>query len=130
MADDNSRIPSAAYKLLSPGFEVVACALNGKQAVEAVLRLQPDVVILYVLMGELAGIQAARNPLKLGSTPKVVFLMGIEDPEYASAAFELGGVGYVYKSSLDMDLARVMIAVLEGQTFCSEKRPDPGRAES
>ena len=70
LADDNSGIPSAVYKLLSPRFEVVACALNGKRAVEAVLRLRPDVVILYVLVGELDGIQAARNPLKLGSTQR------------------------------------------------------------
>ena len=62
-------------------------------------------LILDVLVPELNGIQAARNLLKLGSTAKVVFLTGIGDPEYASAAFELGGVGYVYKPSLDMDLA-------------------------
>lgn len=56
-------------------------------------------------MPELNGIQAARNLLKLGSTATVVFLTGIGDPEYAGAAFELGGLGYVYKPSLDMDLA-------------------------
>ena len=80
MADDNSRIPRAAYKLLSPRFEVVACARNGKQAVEAVLRLQPDVVILYVLRPELDGIQAARELLKLESTPRAVFLAESRTP--------------------------------------------------
>lgn len=126
MADDNRGILSAVSKLLSPQFEVVACVHNGQQAVEAVLRLQPDVVILDVLMPELDGIQAARSMLKLGSTAKIVFLTGIEDPEYVTAAFELGGGGYVYKASLHADLTRAITAVLEGRTFRSENRPGAG----
>ena len=122
VADDDSRILSAVSKLLNPQFEVVACVFDGQEAIEAVLRLQPDVVVLDILMPVLDGFQAARRILKLVSTAKIIFLTGIEDPEYVTAAFELGGRGFVYKPSLYTDLPLAIAAVLEGRTFCSEKR--------
>jgi len=122
VADDDSRILSAVSKLLNPQFEVVACVFDGQEASEAVLRLQPDVVVLDILMPVLDGFQAARRILKLVSTAKIIFLTGIEDPEYVTAAFELGGRGFVYKPSLYTDLPLAIAAVLEGRTFCSEKR--------
>jgi DNA-binding NarL/FixJ family response regulator len=122
VADDDSRILSAVSKLLNPQFEVVACVFDGQEAIEAVLRLQPDVVVLDILMPVLDGVQAARRILKLVSTAKIIFLTGIEDPEYVTAAFELGGRGFVYKPSLYTDLPLAIAAVLEGRTFCSEKR--------
>ena len=95
---------------------------DGDQAVETVLRLQPEVVVLDILMPVLDGIQAARRLLKLGTTAKIVFLTGIEDPEYIAAAFELGAQGFVFKSSLYTDLPLAITTVLEGRTFRSGKR--------
>ena len=122
VADDNSGILTTVSNLLSPQFEVVACVGDGRQAVEAVLHLQPDVVVLDILMPGLDGIQAARRILKLGSTTRIIFLTGIDDPEYVAAGFELGGRGFVFKSSLYTDLPIAITAVLDGRTFCSERR--------
>jgi DNA-binding NarL/FixJ family response regulator len=77
--------------------------------------------VLAILTPVVDGVQAARRILKLVSTAKVFFLTGIEDPEYVTAACELGGRGFVYKPSPYTDLPLAITAVFEGRTFCSEK---------
>jgi DNA-binding NarL/FixJ family response regulator len=122
LADDSSRILSAVKKLLNSQFDIVECALNGEQAVHAVMCWQPDVVVLDVVMPQLDGLQTARTLKKLGSTAKIVFLTGIEDTDYIKTALDLGGHGFVFKSCMLRDLALAITAALEGNTFCSSKR--------
>jgi len=121
LADDSSRILTEVSKLLSSQFEVVGCVLNGEQAVEAALRLQPDVLVIDVLMPALDGFEAARRLRRLGWRAKVLFLTGLEDAECIAAAFDLGADGYVFKSRLCPDLPLAIQAVVDGRTFCSDK---------
>ena len=121
LADDSSRIHSAVRKLLSQQFDIVDCVLNGEQAVEAVMRLQPDVVVLDVVMPQLDGIQTARRLKELVKIPKIVFLTGIEDPDYIKTASDLGH-GFVFKSCMRKDLALAITAALDGGTFYSSKK--------
>jgi DNA-binding NarL/FixJ family response regulator len=120
VADDSSRILAAVKKLLSSQFDIVDCVLNGEQAVEAVMRLQPDLVVLDVAMPQLDGIQAARRLKELVTTSKIVFLTGIEDPDYIKSASDLGH-GFVFKSCMRKDLALAITAALEGGAFYSSK---------
>ena len=120
VADDNSRIFAAVKKLLSSQFDIVDCVLNGEHAVEAVMRLQPDLVVLDVVMPQLDGLQAARRLKEFGSTSKIVFLTGIEDPDYIKTALDLGH-GFVFKSCMRKDLALAITAALEGSAFYSRK---------
>jgi two-component system, NarL family, response regulator len=119
IADDSSRILVAIKTILSPQFDIVDCVLNGEQAVEAVMHLQPDLVVLDIMMPQLDGIQAARHLQKLGSNAKIVFLTGIQDPEYIRAALDMEGNGFVFKSRMNRDLIPAITTVLEGRTFCS-----------
>jgi DNA-binding NarL/FixJ family response regulator len=120
VADDSSRILAAVKKLLSSQFDIVDCVLNGEQAVEAVMRLQPDLVVLDVVMPQLDGIQAARRLKEFVATSKIVFLTGIEDPDYIKTASDLGH-GFVFKSCMRKDLALAITAALEGGAFYSSK---------
>jgi DNA-binding NarL/FixJ family response regulator len=120
VADDSSRILAAVKKLLSSQFDIVDCVLNGEQAVEAVVRLQPDLVVLDVVMPQLDGIQAARRLKELVATSKIVFLTGIEDPDYIKTALDLGH-GFVFKSCMRKDLALAITAALEGGAFYSSR---------
>jgi DNA-binding NarL/FixJ family response regulator len=120
VADDSSRILAAVKKLLSSQFDIVDCVLNGEQAVEAVVRLQPDLVVLDVVMPQLDGIQAARRLKEFVATSKIVFLTGIEDPDYIKTASDLGH-GFVFKSCMRKDLALAITAALEGGAFYSSK---------
>jgi DNA-binding NarL/FixJ family response regulator len=124
VADDSSEMLSVVTSLLSREYSVVGRVLNGKQAVDAVLNLRPDVVVLDIQMPELDGIQAARRLQAAGSTAKVVFLTGLEDGDYISHVLNLGPYSYVFKTRCHADLPLAIAAALEGKVFCSSRQED------
>ena len=125
IADDSSEILSLVTKLLSGRYNIVCRALNGKQAVDAVLQLHPDVLVMDIEMPEMDGIQAARHLLSAESATKIVFLTGLEDADHVSAALNLGAHSYVFKTRCHIDLPPAIAAALQGRTFCSSRRDTP-----
>ena len=115
---------SMIAKLLSSRYNVVARALNGKQAVDAVLQLHPDVLVMDIEMPEMDGIQAARQLQSTGSATKIVFLTGLEDADYISTVLNLGPHSYVFKTRCHIDLRPAITAALQGKTFCSSRRDE------
>jgi len=81
---------------LTQEFEVIDTVADGQDAVEAVLRLDPDVVVLDITMPIMDGIQAAQIRGSNART-KILFLTIQENIEYVSAGFAAGASGYVTK---------------------------------
>jgi DNA-binding NarL/FixJ family response regulator len=115
VADDHSRIRTAIEEVLSSSFDVVAAVADGRHAVDAIDRLDPDVVVLDITMPVLDGLSAARELVGRGVRAKVVFLSVHEGDEYVAAAVEAGGEGYVVKSRLVTDLKDAITHVLNGR---------------
>jgi DNA-binding NarL/FixJ family response regulator len=105
--------------LLSDEFEVVAAVENGQDAVNAVCRLLPDVLVLDMTMPVLNGLEVARHLTNAGSTTKITMPTFCEDTACVSAAFAAGVRGYVFKHMILADLIPAIRAVVEGQTFTS-----------
>jgi len=124
LADDSSEILSVVTEILSKKYSIVGRVLNGAQAVDAVLHLRPDVVVLDIQMPELDGLQAARRLQAAGSSAKVVFLTGLEDVDYISHVLSLGPCSYVFKTRCHSDLPRAVVAALEGRVFCSSRQEE------
>lgn len=122
IADDSSEILSLISKLLTPRYNVVAQALNGTQAVDAVLQLHPDVLVMDIEMPEMDGIQAAKRLRSAGSETRIVFLTGLEDVDHISAVLNIGPHSYVFKTRCHIDLPPAITAALQGKTFCSSRR--------
>jgi DNA-binding NarL/FixJ family response regulator len=123
LADDNQHMRDAVARVLRTRceVEVVGCALNGAEAVDAALRLQPDILILDIIMPVLDGIRAARMLRRVDSATRIIFLTGIEDSSIQHAAMEAGGQAYVFKLQLLTDLPRAITAVMTGATFFSSE---------
>jgi NarL family two-component system response regulator LiaR len=119
LADDSEQILRAVSRLLDPQFEVIGSVLNGEQAIEATLRLKPDVLVLDIMMPVMDGLEAARCLKKVGAPTKIVFLTGLEDHAIMETAMEAGGNGYVFKSQLLTDLPLAIHAALAGRSFLS-----------
>jgi len=116
LADDNDEILAEIRELLD---EIIGTVRNGEDAVEAVRRFDPDVVVLDIAMPILDGIQAASRVRDSQARTKILFLTIQENPEYVSAAFAAGASGYVTKLSLLSDLTHAIREVIEGRTFLS-----------
>jgi DNA-binding NarL/FixJ family response regulator len=121
LADDSEQILRAVSRLLEFQFDVIGSVLNGEHAIETTLRLQPDVLVLDIMMPVMDGFEAARSLKKVGAPAKIVFLTGIEDPALMETAMEAGGHGFVFKSQLVTDLPLAIHAALAGRIFLSKK---------
>jgi DNA-binding NarL/FixJ family response regulator len=119
IADDNKQMRDKVVQLLQPDFEIVGTAADGNAAVEVVLLLQPEIVVLDISMPIRNGIEAAIEMKKKSSPSKTVFLTVHDDPDFVRAALNAGASAYVIKSQMAKDLTAAMLAVSEGRLFIS-----------
>jgi DNA-binding NarL/FixJ family response regulator len=119
LADDRQEILDAVSQLVDGQYDIAARVNNGEQVIEAVARLDPDLLVLDISMPVLTGIEAAARLKESGCRAKVVFLTVHDDPDYVEAAFSVGACGYVLKTRLGMDLLPALREVLQDRTFVS-----------
>lgn len=114
IADDHPGIRTAIEHVLSSSFDVIASVGDGRQALEAVHQLDPDVVVLDITMPELDGFDVARRlAARSDKRPKIVFLSGHHGDEYVEAAVEAGVQAFVVKSKMVTDLQAAIRHVLD-----------------
>lgn len=121
LADDNANILNHVGKMLEKErtYKVVAAVSDGAVVIREYSRLKPDVIILDISMGNLSGIEIARQLRDSGCSAKIVFLTVHEDTDYLNAAMGAGGSAYVVKSRLNLDLLSAIHAVLCNKVFVS-----------
>lgn len=119
LADDHEAMRDFVARLLATEFEVVGTATDGRQAVEAVKRLRPHVLILDITMPVMNGIEAARELKEAAVSSKIVFLTVHDDPEFAKEALKVGALGYVTKPCLASDLIVAVKEAHAGRTYLS-----------
>jgi len=116
LADDHAILREGVRALLAPhaDVEVVGEARDGKEAIEAVERLDPDVVVMDIAMPGLGGIEATIELKKLGRRAKVLILSQYEDREYVRRLLKIGVSGYILKKSAGAELVNAIRAVHRG----------------
>ena len=122
VADDHVVVRKGVRILLEeqPGWEVVAEASNGREAVEKAKLVRPDVTILDLMMPELNGLEAAREILKSVPTKILILTMYDSDP-LIQQTLEAGAQGYVLKSDAGWDLVSAVDALRRDKTFFTPK---------
>jgi DNA-binding NarL/FixJ family response regulator len=121
VADDNSAVLEHVSKMLEKekNYKVVAALSDGAAVQSEYLRLRPDIVILDISLGELSGIDIARQLRDSGCRAKIVFLTVHADADFVNAAIGAGGSAYVVKSRLSLDLLCAIKAALSDKLFVS-----------
>jgi DNA-binding NarL/FixJ family response regulator len=117
LADDHRGMLTEIRLQLDEAFEVIGAVEDGQQAVDAVLNLDPDVVVLDIEMPVMNGFQVAAR--LRGCRTKIVILTTYEDRDFIDTAFSSGAKGYVTKRNLARDLVMAIHEVLRGNTFVS-----------
>jgi DNA-binding NarL/FixJ family response regulator len=101
--------------------EVVGEASTGREAVALAEKLQPDVVLMDVVMGEGDGIEATRTIRQRCPKTQVLVLTVHADQELFRRAIAAGAVGYVLKDISPENLVRAIRAVYSGKTMVSPR---------
>ena len=94
-------------------FKVIAEAANGCEAIEKAAQLHPDVVLLYIAMPLLNGLEAAPRIRRAVPNSKIIFLTQEQDNDVRTAALTTGAEGYVLKSNAASELASAIDAALD-----------------
>jgi DNA-binding NarL/FixJ family response regulator len=123
VADDHALMRRGICDLLEgePGWEVVAEASNGREAVEAVAKAKPDVLVIDLAMPELNGLTATREILRFFPRFEVVLLTMHNTDQAVREVLESGARGYVLKSDAEQDLIAAVKAVAAGKPFFTAK---------
>jgi len=105
IVDDHEVIRRGIRSLLTrDSLEICGEAENGKQALEKVRELKPDLVILDVSMPVMNGVEAAREIRRFAPRTKIVILSVHDSPQIIEIAEKAGADAYVLKSAADTDL--------------------------
>ena len=123
LADDHIVMRTGLRALLErqSNLEVVGESENGREAIELVTSLKPDVVVMDVGMPGLNGIEATKTIVDRHSSPAVVILSMHADESYVMRALKAGARGYLLKDSAAADLIGAIQAVSQGRSFFSPK---------
>jgi two-component system, NarL family, response regulator NreC len=121
LADDHSIMRSGLRALLhqQPDFEVVGEANDGREALDLVESLRPDVAVLDITMPNLNGIEAARQMTAKQLGVAIIVLSMHSDEGYVLRAMKAGVRGYLLKESAEIDLLHAIRAVTQGKAFFS-----------
>ena len=117
LAEDQALVRDGLRMMLAaePDIEVVGEAADGKQALELVRRLVPDVALMDVRMPELNGIEATRRLAAAGSPVRVLVLTTFDLDEYVYEAMRAGASGFLLKDARREQLAAAIRAVSAGE---------------
>ncbi|MBA3244307.1 MAG: response regulator transcription factor [Actinobacteria bacterium] len=115
LVDDQAMVRSGLRSLLEgDGIAVVAEASDGEEAVAAVLRHRPDVVLMDIRMPVLDGIAATRRLVAAGSSARVLVLTTFDLDEYVFEALRAGASGFLLKDATAEELSDAVRTLAEG----------------
>ncbi|MGW2518109.1 response regulator [Streptomyces sp. NPDC001617] len=119
IADDQMMVREGFSVLLNamPDIEVVGEAVNGREAVDRVRELAPDVVLMDIRMPELNGIEATREIVAADTTSKVLVLTTFDLDEYVYQALRAGASGFLLKDASARQLADGVRVVASGEAL-------------
>ncbi len=126
VADDHEIVRRGLVSLLKshPGWEVCGEAQDGRQAVDRVKELRPDIVILDIGMPNLNGLEAARKMLRDNPRSRVLILTITDADEVVRAVLDAGARGFVLKSDAARDLVAAVEALQSDKTFFTSRVAD------
>jgi DNA-binding NarL/FixJ family response regulator len=121
LADDHQIVRQGLRAILKtePTFQLVGEAADGLETVRLTERLQPDVLVLDLMMPGLTGLEVTRQLAKRAPNTKVVILSMHSNVAYVVEALRAGAMAYVLKESGAEELVQAIRAVVAGKRYFS-----------
>jgi two-component system nitrate/nitrite response regulator NarL len=114
IVDDHEVVRQGIRALLDGNFSYEICgeAVNGREGIDAVLALKPDLVILDLSMPVMNGLEAAREIRRLAPTTKIIVYSMHQSPQISKVVKEAGGDAFVSKSDSATELPKTVKRLL------------------
>jgi DNA-binding NarL/FixJ family response regulator len=121
VTDDHAMVRDGICALLAltADIEAVGIATNGREALEMVRELMPDVVLMDIAMPIMDGIEATRRIHKEFPKVKILALTQYDDKAYVFPVIEAGASGFISKTAASSELATGIRSVHRGDSFLS-----------
>jgi DNA-binding NarL/FixJ family response regulator len=123
LADDHSIVRDGLRLILDdiPEYELVGESGDGKETLELVEKLKPDITVLDISMPTMNGIDVARRLRKYVPETSIIILSRHDNELYVKQLLEYGVKGYVLKDDAGDDLIRAVDEVSKGNIYLSPK---------
>lgn len=119
IVDDHPMVAEGIQSILESyaDLNVVGALSNGKELVDALDTLDPDVILMDLNMPEMGGLTATEVVLETRPGTRVLILSMHDSPEYISSALSHGAVGYVLKDVPTDEIKLAIDTVMKGETY-------------
>jgi DNA-binding NarL/FixJ family response regulator len=121
LADDHTVVRQGLRALLTAegDIEVIGEAENGRQAIQIVKRLLPDVAVIDIAMPVLNGLEATRQITRAVPSTKVLILSSYSDDDYVQQVTKAGAAGYLVKQTAANELLKAIREAHRGNAYFS-----------
>jgi len=119
IADDHPVVRRGLHALLAtePDIEVVGEAVDGREVIVKAGQLQPDIILMDLVMPEVDGIEAIRRITPQQSSTRVLVLTGFAAADKVFPAIKAGARGYLLKDSSPADLVQAIHCLHRGESL-------------
>jgi two-component system response regulator NreC len=119
LADDHAVVRAGVKAVLGSAkdIQVIGEATNGREAVALAQRVDPDVVVMDLSMGEMDGISATAEMVAKNIRAKILILTMHAEDAYLVKVIEAGASGYLVKSAADRELVDAVRALAHGDMY-------------
>jgi len=123
LCDDHTLFREGIKAILkdTPSIQIIEEAENGREAVQKVGSLHPDIVLMDIAMPDLGGFEAAARILRDHPHIKIVILTMYEEEEVITRCLKTGVAGYVLKDAPRADLIHAIETVKKGGQYLSPR---------
>jgi DNA-binding NarL/FixJ family response regulator len=119
LADSHPNVLEAVRRLLDGRFTATVMVADEPSLLEAVVRMQPDLVVVDLSMPVSGDVNVVRTLLGRYSGLRVIVLSVHDEPAALAQALAAGAAGFVLKRTVAGDLTAAVEAVLRGETYVS-----------
>jgi two-component system response regulator DegU len=121
LADDHPLYLKGLHDLIAsdPQFVVAGDATTGRQALEGISRLRPDIAVIDIDMPGMDGLEVARTVRDTSPMTRVLILTMHNAEDLFNEALDIGVRGYILKENAVTDILRAIQTIADGGTFIS-----------
>ncbi len=123
LADDHLILREGLKHIIAKAdkLDIIGEAGDGREALEAIGQLKPDIAILDISMPSMSGIEVTRQLKKFYPAIKIIILTQYDMEEYVEQLLEYNIDGYILKDNAGIDLIKAINKVINGNVFLSPK---------